>query len=66
MAAELLDHAADMLADRRVTSAQFRFLAARLAEALRDVYRIAESRGDRLPVPDYDDPGESGLPPREA
>jgi hypothetical protein len=48
MSAELLDHAADMLADRRVTSSQYRFLAARMAEALRDVHRIAESRGARL------------------
>lgn len=59
MAAELLDHAADMLADRQVTSAQLRFLAARMAEALRDVHRIADSRGARLPVPAHDDPGEN-------
>ncbi|MFJ6831992.1 hypothetical protein [Streptomyces sp. NPDC091209] len=41
-------HAADMLADRRATPPQLRFLAARLAEALRDVHRVAESRGARL------------------
>ncbi|MFG2945620.1 hypothetical protein [Streptomyces adustus] len=51
MADELLAHAADMLADHRGTSAQLRFLAARLAEALRDVHRIAESRGARLAGP---------------
>ncbi|WP_030989495.1 hypothetical protein [Streptomyces sp. NRRL S-1813] len=55
MAAELLDHAADMLADRKVTPAQLGFLVARMAEALRDIHRIAESRGARLPVPAYDD-----------
>ena len=54
MSAELLDHAADMLADRKATAAQLRFLAARMAEALRDVHRIAESRGARLLVPAYD------------
>ncbi|MFF3334730.1 hypothetical protein ACFYWX_35210 [Streptomyces sp. NPDC002888] len=56
MASELLGHAADMLADPKATSAQLRFLAARMAEALRDVHRIAESRGARLPAPDHDDP----------
>ncbi|MBM7439028.1 hypothetical protein [Streptomyces sp. HB132] len=48
MAAELLDHVADMLDDHQVTSAQLRFVVARMAEALRDVHRIAESRGARL------------------
>lgn len=48
MAVELLDHATDMLDDRQVTSAQLRYLVARLAESLRDVHRIAESRGARL------------------
>ncbi|MFE1246420.1 hypothetical protein [Streptomyces sp. NPDC058735] len=51
MADELLGHAADLLADGRATSAQLRFLAARMTEALRDALRIAESRGARLPVP---------------
>lgn len=55
MSAELLGHAADILADRKTTSAQLRFLAARMAEALRDVLRIAESRGARLPTPPCDD-----------
>ncbi|MFF3659126.1 hypothetical protein [Streptomyces olivochromogenes] len=50
MCAALLDHAADMLDDHKVTAAQLRFLAARMAEALRDIHRIAESRGARLPV----------------
>jgi len=48
MAAELLDHAADMLGDGKATPVQLRYLAARLAEALRDAHRIAESRGARL------------------
>ncbi|MGW4872342.1 hypothetical protein [Streptomyces chartreusis] len=45
MADNLLDHAADMLADRRATPAQRRFLLARMSESLTDVLRIAESRG---------------------
>ncbi|NUP23766.1 MAG: hypothetical protein HOZ81_48480 [Streptomyces sp.] len=48
MADELLEHAADMLADRRATPAQLRFLLARMSEALADACRIAVSRGGRL------------------
>jgi hypothetical protein len=59
MAVDLLDHAADMLADRRATSAQLRFLLARMSEALADVHRIAESRGGRLPAPAYGDDGDA-------
>jgi len=55
MAVELYGHAADMLDDRQVTSAQLHYVVARMAEALRDVHRIAESRGARL-----------GAAPREA
>ncbi|MFE3788015.1 hypothetical protein [Streptomyces goshikiensis] len=54
MAVELLDHADGMLADCRATSAQRHYLAARMAEALRDVHRISRSRGARLPVPVHD------------
>lgn len=57
MAADLLDHAADLLADREATAPQVRFLAGYLAEALRDVHRIAESRGARLPAPPYEEGG---------
>ncbi|WP_329178035.1 hypothetical protein [Streptomyces sp. NBC_01477] len=59
MAADLLGHAADMFADHRVTAPQVRFLAGRLAESLRDVHRIAESRGARLPPPPEEDGGTS-------
>ncbi|GAA3825357.1 hypothetical protein GCM10022403_068450 [Streptomyces coacervatus] len=62
MAGELLDHAADMLADRKATSAQLHFLASRMAEALRDVHRIAESRGGRLPPPAHDALDEIDVP----
>lgn len=50
MAADLIDHARDLLADRRATDAQLRFVVARMIEALRDVHRIARSRGARPPV----------------
>ncbi|WP_314412120.1 hypothetical protein [Streptomyces sp. DSM 40484] len=45
MSVGLLDHAADLLSDERVTAEQLRFLAGRLTEALTDVHRIAVSRG---------------------
>jgi hypothetical protein len=54
MAADLLGHAADLLADHRATAPQVRYLAGRLTESLRDTHRIAESRGARLPVPARD------------
>lgn len=62
MAVELLDHAADMLADdEKVTSVQLRYLAARMAESLHNVHRIAESRGARIPVPEAaDQAGQAG------
>ncbi|MEU2111701.1 hypothetical protein [Streptomyces sp. NPDC019507] len=49
MAADLIEHAHDLLADRRATDAQLRFVVARMIEALRDVHRIARSRGARVP-----------------
>ncbi|MEW2567733.1 hypothetical protein [Streptomyces sp. NPDC047070] len=55
MAAELLGHAADLLADRKATADQLRYLAGRLAEALTDVHRVAESRGARIPAPAHQD-----------
>ena len=48
MAGELLGHAADLLADHRATGVQVHYLACRLAESLRDVRRVAESRGQML------------------
>ncbi|WP_406419597.1 hypothetical protein [Streptomyces sp. NBC_00842] len=61
MAGDLLGHAADLLADRRVTEVELHFLASRLSESLQEVKRVAESRGARLNasghVPDNDMPG---------
>ncbi|MFJ7412226.1 hypothetical protein ACIQWZ_15620 [Streptomyces sp. NPDC098077] len=48
MADELLGHAADLLADDASTGPQIRFLADRLTESLRQIVRVAESRGSRL------------------
>ncbi|MFD7322855.1 hypothetical protein ACFV9D_17475 [Streptomyces sp. NPDC059875] len=48
MADDLLGHASDLLADQGVTSGELRYLACRLSESLRDVTRVAESRGARL------------------
>ncbi|MEU8485589.1 hypothetical protein [Streptomyces sp. NPDC048641] len=54
MASELLNHVADLLDDRSATCDQLRFCLARMTEALRDVRRIADSRGARLPDADND------------
>ncbi|MGX1562511.1 hypothetical protein [Streptomyces sp. NPDC055506] len=43
MGAQLLAHAEDLLPN--ATDTQLRFLAERLTEALRDILRVAESRG---------------------
>ncbi|MFC8272432.1 hypothetical protein ACFUJR_07805 [Streptomyces sp. NPDC057271] len=48
MAGDLLGHAGELLADRRASGVELRYLAGRLAESLRDVKRVAESRGARL------------------
>ncbi|MFD8798529.1 hypothetical protein [Streptomyces atroolivaceus] len=45
MAGDLLDHAADLLADRKVTGVELHFLASRLSESLREVLQVAECRG---------------------
>ncbi|MGW7022849.1 hypothetical protein ACWGGS_26390 [Streptomyces decoyicus] len=50
MAVALLGHARVMLNDRRVSSGELRFLGERLTEALRDVLRVAESRGAEVPA----------------
>ncbi|CAL9464629.1 hypothetical protein [Streptomyces sp. enrichment culture] len=61
MADDLLGHAVDLLGDAKVTAPEIRYLAARLTEALRDVHRVARSRGARLPAP-HDDEARSVVP----
>ncbi|MEU8782228.1 hypothetical protein [Streptomyces sp. NPDC048637] len=51
MAAGLLGHAAGMLDERSVTVVELRYLCCQLVAALRDVCRVAESRGARLAAP---------------
>ncbi|MBU3870913.1 hypothetical protein KN815_44760 [Streptomyces sp. 4503] len=50
MGAQLLAHARAMLEQDKASSGELRFLAWRLAEALADALRVAESRGGRLLV----------------
>ncbi|MEV4334088.1 hypothetical protein AB0K02_26760 [Streptomyces sp. NPDC049597] len=57
MAAELLEHALQVLVDEGASPEDLRLLATDLAGTLRDALRVAESRGRRLPVPD---PSASG------
>ncbi|MGC3001305.1 hypothetical protein ACPF8X_23785 [Streptomyces sp. G35A] len=59
MADDLLGHAVDLLGDGKATAPQLRYLAARLAEALHDVHRIARSRGARLPAPHRDEDSDT-------
>ncbi|MFC8824846.1 hypothetical protein ACFT9I_05740 [Streptomyces sp. NPDC057137] len=58
----LLDHAAAMLLDDKVSTRELRFLSTRLSEALHDALRVAESRGSRLPSPDEGDEPEDAVP----
>ncbi|MCP9958924.1 MULTISPECIES: hypothetical protein [Streptomyces] len=48
MAEDLLGHVEDLLGDRSATPEQLRYVVARLSESLRDVHRVALSRGARL------------------
>ncbi|MDI3385585.1 hypothetical protein QIS99_05050 [Streptomyces sp. B-S-A8] len=64
MADELLDHAAEMRADEEVTRAQLNFLVDCMTHSLRDVCRIAVSRGDRLRAAAFDGDGSMRDPGR--
>ncbi|MGY4989197.1 hypothetical protein [Streptomyces nigrescens] len=59
MAAELLEHAVEVLGDGETEPNEVRLLAMDMTEALRDVRRVAISRGHRL---SFTDPpaGEGG------
>ncbi|GGZ22667.1 hypothetical protein GCM10010387_14850 [Streptomyces inusitatus] len=50
MAGDLLVHADDLLAEGGVAPDRLRLTLEQLTEALRNVHRIAESRGARLPA----------------
>ncbi|WP_435597840.1 hypothetical protein [Streptomyces anulatus] len=62
MAYELLDHADDLVADDASTVVQLRHVAAALAHSLRDVHRVARSRGLRLGIPDAFEPDHPSGP----
>ncbi|MGW3626938.1 hypothetical protein [Streptomyces sp. NPDC000880] len=64
MAAELLEHASEVLADEEAKPKELRLLATDLARMLGDALRVAESRGRRLPTPDRFAPGEGNEGPR--
>lgn len=51
MGEEVLEHAREVLAPgaRALSATEYRWLASRLAEALTDALRVAESRGQRIP-----------------
>ncbi|MFG2139459.1 hypothetical protein [Streptomyces sp. NPDC048650] len=61
MADDLLGHAGEMLGDRKATAEELRFLGRRLTEALRDVCRVAESRGASRPGPERAPHGDDGV-----
>ncbi|ANW20347.1 hypothetical protein [Streptomyces clavuligerus] len=50
LAGDLLDHADELLAEDEVPPDQLRQTLAQVTEALRNVHRIAQSRGARLPL----------------
>lgn len=55
-AAELIQEARCVLGGRTWTPGELHLLAVELTESLADVHRVAESRGARLPAPDYGSP----------
>lgn len=66
MGTELLRHARLLLADPKADVRELRYLAERLREALRDVLRVAESRGARLPSCGEGDGPDEGPAPGSA
>ncbi|MFB6604535.1 hypothetical protein ACFCXR_18310 [Streptomyces noursei] len=55
MAGDVQEAAEKVLTDPMSPHAEVRYTAIRLTESLREVLRIAESRGARIPVPDDGD-----------
>ncbi|MFE2228628.1 hypothetical protein [Streptomyces kronopolitis] len=52
MSGELLEHALEVLGDKAAEPNEVRLLTMDMTEALRDVRRVAISRGHRLPLTD--------------
>jgi hypothetical protein len=57
-AAEVVEGAKAVLGDPNADSRELRFALTRVNEVLADVLRVAQSRGARLPVPDYEEPAD--------
>lgn len=57
-AGEVLEGAKAVLGDPNADSRELRFALARVNEVLADVLRVAQSRGARLPAPDYEEPAD--------
>ncbi|MFF0286466.1 hypothetical protein [Streptomyces sp. NPDC005262] len=60
LAAELLEHASEVLGDEEAEQEELRHLATDLTEALHNVLRVATSRGRRLPTPVPSRKGDDG------
>ncbi|MGW4162993.1 hypothetical protein [Streptomyces sp. NPDC004788] len=63
-AVELLEYAAEALANVESDPEELRLLATDLTTSLREVLRVATSRGRRLPAPDHSPGGGDDATPR--
>ncbi|MFJ3901787.1 hypothetical protein [Streptomyces sp. NPDC090025] len=54
--ANVLESAHKVLSDPKSPHSEVRYTALRLSECLQDALRVAESRGDRIPEPDDEEP----------
>ncbi|KPC62435.1 hypothetical protein ADL29_19045 [Streptomyces chattanoogensis] len=66
MAGEVQEAAAKVLGDPMSPHVEVRYAALRLSECLREVRRVAESRGARIPVPDDEATDDGPSLPAEA
>ncbi|WP_431042932.1 hypothetical protein ACQUSR_14215 [Streptomyces sp. P1-3] len=57
MGRSVLGHARAVMDDAKASRGELRYTGVRLAECLTDALRVAESRGNRLSLPDHSDGG---------
>jgi hypothetical protein len=55
MASDLLEYVDKALPDENLSETELRGLVAALCQSVRDLVRVAQCRGERLPVPPEDD-----------
>jgi hypothetical protein len=55
MASDLLEYVDQALPDENLSDTELRSLVAALCQSVRDLVRVAQCRGERLPVPPEDD-----------